>query len=73
MTVEEHDALIDKMKEYAGCASCKDTKCRACLWDDAMDCIDDFYESLNLGFICSALIVASIVIPTVITKFRRDT
>lgn len=47
MTKEEYDAIMDKMKKYAGCASCQSyggVRCRACSWSDAMDCVADFYD-----------------------------
>lgn len=50
MTSEEHDALIERMKKYAGCSSCNSyggAKCRACTWDDAMDCVDDFFDEID--------------------------
>jgi hypothetical protein len=48
MTDEEYEALINKMEEYAGCKTCEsynNVRCAACVWADAMDCVNDFYRS----------------------------
>lgn len=50
MTKEEYDAIIDRMKTWAGCASCQSyngVRCRACAWADAMDCVDAFYDEID--------------------------
>lgn len=50
MTAEEYNALIEKMKTYAGCAACDSyngVKCRACTWDDAMDCVLTTFMTIN--------------------------
>ena len=48
MTKEEYDTIIDKIKAVAGCKDCNSydgVKCRACPFSDAMDCVDDVYNS----------------------------
>ena len=38
------DAVLERMKSMAGCATCNNyngVRCRACIWDDAMNIVDE--------------------------------
>lgn len=42
------DGLIEYLKKQAGCKDCQNyngVRCRACIWDDAIDCVDDYADS----------------------------
>lgn len=39
------DAVLERMKSMAGCATCDNynyMRCRACIWDDAMNIAQKF-------------------------------
>lgn len=38
------DAVLERMKSMAGCATCDNynyVRCRACIWDDAMNIVEE--------------------------------
>ena len=40
-------ALLERMKSMAGCATCDNynyVRCRACIWDDAMNIVEEMSE-----------------------------
>lgn len=44
MRLIDADALIERMREQAGCRACNSydgVRCRACTWEDAMDLVDE--------------------------------
>lgn len=44
MALIDRDATLERMKSMAGCATCNNyngVRCRACIWDDAMNIVDE--------------------------------
>ena len=43
----DRDATLERMKSMAGCATCDNynyVRCRACIWDDAMNIVEEMSE-----------------------------
>ena len=43
----DRDATLERMKSMAGCATCDNynyVRCRACIWNDAMNIVEEMSE-----------------------------
>lgn len=43
----DRDATLERMKSMAGCATCdnyNNVRCRACIWDDAINIVEEMAE-----------------------------
>lgn len=47
MALIDRDTTLERMKSMAGCATCDNynyVRCRACIWDDAINIVEEMSE-----------------------------